>query len=420
MARRSGSADLPLHNGRVPAWLGQRMSKLGAVVAEAIVHHYGRDEFLRRLAHPFWFQSFGAVMGMDWHSSGITTSVIGALKRGLAPLSGELGLHVCGGRGRHSRQTPVELADIGARVGFDGVALAQSSRLVAKVDSAAVQDGFDLYLHGFIVADDGKWVVVQQGMNGQTRTARRYHWLSEGLTDFLDAPHAAIDGENQGEIVNLTDRRAATSRARQLDLLRDLGPDGILRELAGSRAEPAPPPAQLLLPHLVMPAHHDVRPKDVMLRRLHGALAAAADRGPKDFPDLLLTPGVGARTVQSLAMAAEIIHGAPCRFADPARFSLAHGGKDRHPFPVPLKVYDQTIAVLKTAVGQAKLGNDDRLEALRRLDAQARALERSAEGPSLPDHIAQERQRSHDFGGRSVFGWEQEQAPAPKTRSRPA
>src|SRR6187397_2082822 len=172
MSRRGGSADLPLHGGRVPAWLGQRMARLGAVMSEAIVHEYGRDELLRRLAHPFWFQSFGAVMGMDWHSSGITTSVIGALKRGLAPRARELGIHVCGGRGRHSRATPSELVAIGQRVGFDGAALAQSSRLVAKVDSAAVQDGFDLYLHGFIVSDAGNWVVVQQGMNGDARQAR--------------------------------------------------------------------------------------------------------------------------------------------------------------------------------------------------------------------------------------------------------
>ena len=213
MARRAGSADLPLHNGRVPAWLAQRMAKLGAVIAEAIILHCGRDEFLARLAHPFWFQSFGAVMGMDWHSSGITTSVIGALKRGLTPLSGELGIHVCGGRGSHSRQTPHELVAIGQRIGFDGDALAKSSRLVAKVDSAAVQDGFDLYLHGFIVADDAKWVVVQQGMNGNTRTARRYHWQSEGLASFVDRPHAAIDGENQGTIVNYRSSRREFTRA---------------------------------------------------------------------------------------------------------------------------------------------------------------------------------------------------------------
>lgn len=219
MAQRTGSADLPLHNGRVPPWLGQRMASLGAVVCQAIVHHYGRDELLRRLAHPFWFQSFGAVMGMDWHSSGITTRVIGALKRGLAPLSNELGIHVCGGRGKHSRRTPEELMALGERIGFDGDALTRASRLVAKVDSAAVQDGFDLYLHGFFVTDDGRWTVVQQGMDGDRGQARRYHWHSGDVTDFVDAPHSAIDGPNQGEIVNLADRRAARSRAAQLDLL---------------------------------------------------------------------------------------------------------------------------------------------------------------------------------------------------------
>src|SRR5438552_14810843 len=251
---RTGSASLPLHGGRVPEWLASRMARLGRVLTEAIVLQYGRDELLRRLAHPFWFQSFGAVMGMDWHSSGITTSVIGALKRGLAPLAGELGIHVCGGRGKHSRQTPQELVSIGERVGFDGLALAKASRLVAKVDSAAVQDGFDLYLHGFIVTNDGQWVVVQQGMNGDRKQARRYHWLSEGLKNFVDAPHAAIDGVDQGVIVNLTDRRAEQSRRRQLDLLDDLGPDDIVREL--DRIEGRVPPAgqlQPMLPHLVMP-----------------------------------------------------------------------------------------------------------------------------------------------------------------------
>jgi hypothetical protein len=381
------------------------MTRLGAVIAQAIVHHYGRDEFLARLAHPFWFQSFGAVMGMDWHSSGITTSVIGALKRGLAPLANELGLHVCGGRGRHSRQTPHELVEIGERVGFDGGRLATASRLVAKVDSAAVQDGFDLYLHGFIVADDGAWVVVQQGMNDARRQARRYHWQSNGLTSFIDAPHAAIDGPGQGVIMNLTDRRAEASRRGQLDLLGGLGPDGIARELdVIERA--AAPPGQPLLPHLVMPAHHDVRASDVHARRLHGALAAAADRGPKDFADLLLTPGVGARTVRALAMVAEVVHGAPCRFSDPARFSFAHGGKDRHPFPVPLKVYDDTIRVLKQAVHAARLGRDDALGAIRRLDDEARRLERIAKGPPVEALIAQEMERSASYGGRSVFGWE--------------
>jgi hypothetical protein len=306
------------------------MASLGAIVTQAIVHHYGRDAFLQRLSHPFWFQSFGAVMGMDWHSSGITTSVIGALKRGLGPLQDELGIYVCGGRGQHSRKTPDELLQLGERVGFDGVKLTRASRLVAKVDSAAVQDGFDLYLHGFFVTADGKWTVVQQGMNGDKRQARRYHWHSEALKSFVDAPHSAIDGPQQGEIVNLTDHRADISRSVQLELLGDLGPDRIVAEferLTGTA------PAQAMLPHLIMPAHHDVRPKDVFARRLHGTLAAAAERGPVDFPELLLTPGVGARTVRSLAMVAEVVHGAPYRFNDPARFSLAHGGKDRHPYP---------------------------------------------------------------------------------------
>ena len=406
MSSRAGSADLPLHGGRVPEWLAGRMSKLGAIIAEAIVAEYGRDEFLARLANPFWFQSFGAVMGMDWHSSGITTSVIGALKRGLVPLEKELGLFVCGGRGKHSRKTPQELVAIGDRVGFDGHALAKASRLVAKVDSAAVQDGFDLYLHGFIVAADGKWVVVQQGMKDETSTARRYHWKSDGLRDFVEAPHSAIEGEGQGTIVNLTDLRAAASRTATVDLLTGFGPDGIVKEVGRIEGIVEPPPEEddePMLPHLVMPAHHDVRPKDVMLRRLHGALAAAADNGPADFTELLLVPGVGARTVRSLAMVAEVIHGAPHRFSDPARYSMSKGGKDGAPFPVPLKVYDETIRVLKYAVVKARLGASEELSAIKRLDTQARALEGKVNGPSFHEYVAEEWRRSEEYGGRTVM-----------------
>jgi hypothetical protein len=405
MAKRTGSADLPLHGGRVPPWLATRMSSLAAIITQAVVHHYGRDEFLQRLSHPFWFQSFGAVMGMDWHSSGITTSVIGALKRGLGPLSNELGIHVCGGRGRHSRRTPDELRLLGERIGFDAAKLTRASRLVAKVDSAAVQDGFDLYLHGFFVTDDGKWTVVQQGMNGDKKQARRYHWHSEDLKSFVDEPHSAIDGPVQGEIVNLTDKRAEISRTAQLELLTDLGPDRIVTELAALSGEA---PVQAMLPHLVMPAHHDVRSSDVFTRRLHATLEAAAERGPVDFPELLLTPGVGARTVHSLAMVAEVVHGAPYRFRDPARFSLAHGGKDRHPYSVPLKVYGETIRVMKSAVLKAKLGRDEELQALQRLDIQARRLEATAEGPALQSFLAAERAASPALDGRSVFGWERD------------
>jgi uncharacterized protein len=412
MTHRTGSADLPLHGGRVPPWLSQRMARLGRVMIEAIVHHYGRDEVLRRLAHPFWFQSFGSVMGMDWHSSGITTSVLGALKRGLEPVADELGLYVCGGKGTHSRRTPQELMALGYRLGLDADPLTRSSRLVAKIDSAAVQDGFDLYLHSFIVTAAGAWCVVQQGMNDARGQARRYHWLSENLQSFLDSPHAAIEGANQGTIVNLADARAARNRRVGVDLV-NAGPDSTLRVLRRLRnggpqaldlfANETPEPAsEVPLPHLHMPVHHDVRASDVVLKRLHGALAAAAQRGPEDFEELLLTPGVGARTIASLALVGEVIHGAPSRFSDPARFSLALGGKDGHPFPVPLRVYDDTIRVLKDAMAKARLGNDERLAAIRKLDAQARALERVSQGPTFEAFIATERAASASYHGKTV------------------
>lgn len=402
------------------------MATLGRVISEAIVHHYGAQEMLRRLSHPFWFQSFGAVMGMDWHSSGITTSVLGALKRGLAPVQHELGLYVCGGRGRASRRTPEELARVGELTGVDAVQLSTTSRLVAKIDSAAVQDGYELYLHGFILTATGQWCVVQQGMNTARREARRYHWLSEGLESFLDSPHAAVEGVNQGRIVNLADARARASRTAGLALIH-AGPEcalAVLRKLqpqrgrslslfpetepalAGSPAHemnlPSTSPALESVPHLSMPSRHEVLGSDIVLRRLHGTLAAAAERGPRDYADLLLTPGVGARTVAALALVAEVVHGAPARFTDPARFSLAHGGKDGHPFPVPLKVYDETLRVLKQAVARARLGRADRLDALRRLDSQARQLERSARGPTFESFVANERAEASRLGGRTV------------------
>ncbi len=397
MGRRSGRADLPLHGGRVPAWLGARMSRLGRVIVEAIVLEYGRDEVLRRLSHPFWFQSFGSVMGMDWHSSGITTSVIGALKRGLEPVRWELGIHVCGGRGKHSRKTPDELCAVGERVGIDGDDMARNSRLVAKVDSAAVHDGFQIYLHSFVVTDDGTWTVVQQGMSPERKLARRYHWLSTEVDSFVDDPHAAIDGQpNVDNIVNLADRRAKGSRDAQVELINQ-GPDAIL-------------------PHLHMPLHHDVRSNDVVMRRLRGTLTAAANRAPVDFTELLLTRGVGQRTVEALTLVAEVIHGKPSRFTDPARFSYAHGGKDGHPFPVPLKVYDNTIGVLRRAIDAAALGNDDKLSAIKRLDREARRMERAASsGVSFDELLAQERERSASYGGRTVFGW----AKPPQREAKP-
>jgi hypothetical protein len=325
--------------------------------------------------------------------------VLGALKRGLLPIQDELGIYVCGGRGRHSRRTPDELVSFAERTGFDGHGLATTSRLVAKVDSAAVQDGFSLYLHGFIVTRDGHWTVVQQGMMQERRLARRYHWTSAGLSSFVDDPHTAVEGENRGTIVNLADARAEKSRDAQLALI-ERGPDAVLAVLRKPR--PLVEPAQGVLPHLIMPEHHEVREDDVMMRRLRGTLAAAADRAPRDFPELLLVPGVGARTVEALAHVAEIVHGAPCRFTDPARFSMAHGGKDGHPFPVPLRVYDETIRVLRSAVDRAKLGNDERLRAIRELDRQARALEANADRPDFASYMARERADSPSLGGKRV------------------
>jgi hypothetical protein len=380
------------------------MATLGRVITEAIVLEYGRDEFLRRLAHPGWFQAFGAVMGMDWHSSGITTSVLGALKRGLAPVRWELGLHVCGGRGTESRKTPGELRAVGERTGLDGDALARASRLVAKVDSAAVQDGYDLYLHGFVVGADGRWAVVQQGMHGEERMARRYHWLSDHAASFVDAPHTAIDGPPRMEpIVNLTDSRATEARTAQLALVRE-GPGSVARAARRHGLAWRGPAPSVSQEQIRLPFHHDVRPEDILGRRLQASLAAAHARAPVDFAELLLVPGVGSRTVFALALVGEVVYGAPSRFSDPARFSLAHGGKDGHPYPVPLRVYDETIRVLKNAVSRAKIGQDDRLSALRRLDAEARRLERTAGATDVAAFIAVERRKSAARGGMTVAG----------------
>ncbi|MEO1228579.1 MAG: DUF763 domain-containing protein [Myxococcota bacterium] len=399
MTRRTGGADLPLHGGRVPEWLAQRMAALGRVIVEALVLEYGRDEVLRRLGHPFWFQSFGAVMGMDWHSSGITTSVLAALKRGLAPVSDELGIHVCGGRGRASRRTPSELREHSERLGLDGEALIRASRLVAKVDNCAVQDGFQLYLHGFILTDQGRWVVIQQGMAPQVGQARRYHWVSEAVESFVESPHAAIEGEPLGEIVNLADIRAARARSQAIELASN-GPEALVGAVREARRASGAGPG----PMLQMPLHHDVRPENVVERRLHGALASVREAGVETFESLLLTPGLGPRTLQTLAFVAEVIHGAPSRFSDPARFSLALGGKDGHPFPVPVKVYDDTLRVLRKAIANARLGREEGTAALRRIDARARALEMTENGPGVQKFVERERQSSWRYGGRTVSG----------------
>ena len=385
--KRSGVADLPLHGGRVPAWLAQRMTTLGTAITETIVRDYGRSAFLSRLSDPFWFQALGAVMGMDWHSSGITTSVMGALKRGLAPRADELGIYVCGGRGRFSRNTPGELRLLSDRRGLDGEALVRTSRLTARIDNNAIADGFQIYLHNFVVTADGEWAVVQQGLNDRNGMARRYHWHSASVRDFVAKPHTGIVGENQGTIMNLVDGGARPAQTALLEIAHER-PD---KTLIAAR-------------HLKLPAHHDVREKNVDLKRLGAVLAVAYERDLHDFAELLLLESLGPRTLQSLALVAEVVHGAPSRFADPARFSFAHGGKDRHPFPVPLKTYDESINFLRTSLDAAKLGDTEKLDGFRRLERFVRTVETQLKPQVDFDAlIRHEHAISPSLDGRSVF-----------------
>jgi len=382
-------ADLPLHYGQVPPWVAQGMAKLGGAIVDAIVLEYGKSAVLQRLSDPFWFQALGAVMGMDWHSSGITTSVMGALKKAINPRFNELGIYICGGKGKQSRKTPDELLALADRTGLNGVALVRSSKLSAKVDNTAVQDGFQIYLHTFVVTNTGEWTVVQQGMNESTGMARRYHWHSEKVKSFVENPHTSIYGINQGEILNLTDASAKPTKAGILDITKE-SPAYMLPEIR----------------KIVMPSHHDVRAEDVNLKRLGSILALAHEKEIRDFESLLLLEGLGPRTLQSLTLVSEVIHGTPSRFTDPARFSFAHGGKDGHPFPVPTKVYDETLHHLKVSVEKAKIGDSEKHEAIKNLMLIAQNLENGFEPApeSFEKVIDRERTDSHKYSGRTVFG----------------
>jgi hypothetical protein len=367
------------------------MTRLGTAITEIIIHDYGTSAFLTRLSDPFWFQAFGAVMGMDWHSSGITTSVMGALKRGLGPRADELGLYICGGRGRFSRDTPQELRSISDRRGFDGEKLVRTSRLTARVDNNAIADGFQIYLHSFILTSNGEWAVVQQGLNDKNGMARRYHWHSSSVQDFVSDPHTGIVGQNQGTIMNLVDAQARPAQHALLEISRE-HPEKILSSAR----------------HLRMPAHHEVKAANIDLKRLGAVLAVAYERELHDFAELLLLEKLGPRTLQSLALVAEVVHGTPSRFSDPARFSFAHGGKDGQPFKVPLKTYDESLDFLRTALDRAKLGPTDRrdkekLEGFRRLDRFVRSVETRLEPRADFDAaIAHEKLISESLGGRSV------------------
>lgn len=386
--KRSGTADLPLHYGYVPKWLAERMSRLGLAITEAIIAEYGSAEVLRKLSDPFWFQSFGAVMGMDWHSSGITTSVMGALKAAINPHYKELGIYICGGKGKKSRNTPDELLRYGEFTGLNGNELVRCSKLSAKVDNTALQDGFQLYTHSFVVNTDGLWTVVQQGMRNGSSTARRYHWYSDGLTSFVEDPHTGICGKNQGQILNLVAKAAKPSRAAMLSMTTE-SPDRMIAEAR----------------RLIMPDHHEVKAKDVDLKRLGAMLWLTQEKKPADFEELLLLEGMGPRTLQSMALVSEVIYGTASRFSDPARFSFAHGGKDGHPFPVPVKIYDETITVLSKAVQQAKVGQSDKLHAIQQLSNLSRKAEQGfVANDNFDALIEKERQDSWKYGGKTVFG----------------
>ncbi|PBJ15951.1 DUF763 domain-containing protein [Flavobacterium sp. ACN6] len=386
--KRSGTADLPLHYGQVPLWLSERMAKLGLAIVETIAMEFSTAEVISKLSNPFWFQSFGAVMGMDWHSSGITTSVLGALKKSVNPHSKELGIYICGGKGKYSMLTPQELLFVGEKTGLDGINLANCSRLTAKVDNTAIQDGFQLYQHSFIVDNKGQWAVIQQGMNPNSQTARRYHWHSQDLKSFIEEPHTFIYGENQGSILNLTAQAASKSRDGILELCKE-SPTKIMKEMQ----------------YLAMPAHHDVRMEDVNMKRLGAMLWATHENKPEDFEELLLLKGMGPRALQSLALVSEVIYGTPTRFEDPARFSFAHGGKDGHPFPVPVKIYDETIDTLQRAINRAKIGNSDKMNAIQKLSEISRKAEQNFTPNSNFDALIQkERNESHLYGGKTIFG----------------
>jgi len=434
MLKRTGYADLPLHHGTVPKWLADRMMMLGTEIIQALLINYGKREVLRRLSDPLWFQSLGAVLGMDWHSSGITTSVMYALKRGINAHAREFGLCICGGRGKYSRQTPEQIDWICNSTGLNGTELVRASKLCAKVDNTAVQDGFQLYQHNFILSSEGDWAVVQQGMNPQLRSARRYHWCSADIKSFVEEPHSGVTGENRGQILNLTDAHAEKTRGSILTLTHE-DPDRMLKEIAkisgndlmtqgelfaegaekpsGTKTKcvpqaPAWQDTGIIIENsrnLVMPSHHEVRAEDVDLKRLGGVLATAYENDNPDFESLLLTPGLGPRTLQSLTLVSEVIYGTPSRFSDPARFSFAHGGKDGHPFPVPTKIYDESIRILGDSIEKSCLGFNDKSECLKRLHRTALQIEANCDPRADFDAtIARENAHSHEWGGMTCMG----------------
>lgn len=351
---RTGIANLPLHYGKAPRWLFERMVKLSREVTLTIVMEFGPEEMLRRMSDPFWFQAFGCVLGFDWHSSGVTTTLCGALKESVKGMEQETGLYIAGGKGRASRQTPDEILHFGSSISADPQQLVYSSRMSAKVDNTAVQDGYQLYHHLFLFTQDGSWAVVQQGMNEANRYARRYHWLGETVADFVCEPHNAICSDSIGQALNMVARESEPARQTVTDIVVTEKPEKLLADLKKLKT-------------LDMPPRHHLTLEDIHPDRLSKILIKTHERSPENFEQLLGLEGVGPKTVRALSLISELVYGVAPSFRDPARFSFAHGGKDGYPFPVDRKTYDRSIELLGKAVRRAKIGEPEKLSALRRL-----------------------------------------------------
>ena len=354
MSRHTGIASLPLHTGKAPPWLFSRMARLSRESVPYMAGEYGARGVLRRVSVPFWFQAVGCVVGLDWHSSGVTTTVCGAVKEGLRNVDRELGLFAAGGKGGTSRKTPAQIAAACERLGRDPAPLVYASKTAAKVDSAAVQDGYQLYHHAFFFTADGDWCVVQQGMSDATRTARRYHWLSERVASFVDEPHEAVCCDARAETLNLVAHESAGVRQGSVELATQR-PEVTLREIAK-------------VPELAMPARHTLFPElDVPDPYLAKILVRTYEQAPADFESLLAIEGVGPKTLRALSLVSEVVHGTPASLRDPARFAFAHGGKDGTPFPVDRATYDRTIAVLEQSLNRAQVDRTEKVQAFRRL-----------------------------------------------------
>ena len=381
MRSRTGTAQLPLHGGRAPAWLFSRMVQLSREITIHIVAEYGSEEMLRRLADPFWFQAFGCVLGFDWHSSGVTTTVTGAVKEGIRGLERDLRFYAGGGKGATSRNTPSEIIAACDKLSIDPRPLVYASKMSAKVDSAAVQDGYQLYHHAFFFTPAGQWCVVQQGMHDDNGMARRYHWLDANVKSYVNEPHAAICAEAEAPTLNLVAAESDSVRTSSAELARGK-PDVVLDALRS-------------LPLLSMPRRHAVLLGDVNAQYLHKILLKTYERAPEDFETLLGMQGVGAQTLRALALTSEIIYGTPASTRDPARFSFAHGGKDGFPYPVHVETYDKTVEVLRAAVNRAGIARSERVAALKRLvkfgEARIRGRKRIEQpgGPEEPGGAAE-------------------------------